>query len=279
MPFAAQLPQRMHGTHSPDTYVPCTLVTDLHLAVSHTAGPTISPSDAVTCTPLNAAPLTDGAGIASWSCVTGPTGTNVTISVTAPHPSGEAGPWHTLLPLHTSKPSLAQPGFACHSSYVQASSSTVHVLVGNNGSRERDTEPSWHAAPVQFVNNPALHHSVCCTAVCGPAGDTVSDSVAFTVGTDCVGDFTPFGTCSNVCGQGEYSRTFNVVSVALEPFRAWLFKTFTTMLSTLPAYKDAFSCLPATIHVLHGRGVVHASGPCIIPVKQYNRPLRGPSVL
>jgi len=79
-------------------------------------------------------------------------------------------------------------------------------------SLQKGTEPPWLVLRQYNLWGAALHHSVCCTAVCWPAGDTVSDSVAFTIGTDCVGGFGPFGTCSNVCGQGKYSRTFTVVS-------------------------------------------------------------------
>lgn len=47
----------------------------------------MSPAEAVTCTAVPPAPLTDIIGTATWACTTGSTGVaKVTISVEAPNP-------------------------------------------------------------------------------------------------------------------------------------------------------------------------------------------------
>jgi hypothetical protein len=47
----------------------------------------VTPAEAVTCTPVGSAPLTDLIGSATWACTTGATGMEaVTIKVEAPNP-------------------------------------------------------------------------------------------------------------------------------------------------------------------------------------------------
>jgi hypothetical protein len=42
---------------------------------------------------------------------------------------------------------------------------------------------------------------------------TVSASSSLTIGTDCVGSFGEWGLCSSVCGVGERSQIYTIVSL------------------------------------------------------------------
>lgn len=93
--------------HTPSRLVACTANRALHcrarlnrsspphppqqtcpqLTATLPAGPTVEPAEALTCTPIAPAPLTDIIGTATWACSTGGTNmTDVTISVEAPNP-------------------------------------------------------------------------------------------------------------------------------------------------------------------------------------------------
>lgn len=56
---------------------------------------------------------------------------------------------------------------------------------------------------------------VCCPFLRNPTAAGASASLSFNVSTDCVGDFVGVTACSNECGPGTRTKTFQIVSMFL----------------------------------------------------------------